>query len=426
MVNFVSGSNGLDWDQQQQQQQMQMQAWGLPEQLRFVFMFMLWMAATVARALLVLLPPQIHSAGLTNMLESFRTNNPFLTEDDAPAAAWIGPGAASTKALMGGSSTKHAVASASSSSKGSAMGRALSQALELVNDTPASSRKYVFVRALADKLIHENAAHGSQALKEVNQIAVQEGFARTIYQLSQYLEGIKQQQQVDALAWPWRVLKGIPLGVTTSQLSAVPFVGNIGHYLGYACRSSAQIQQQAAASRVAQIAEKEEMTEKLAQELSWMAEKLNECSALDDAIRQWSTTTSLASLSLCANPRVQRSLMKLSVILCRGMVSGDYEVSIDITSQLLLLWLPLLCSNISGIEGSVFSAYEKAEAERMLEQAIFILPESEQEMVLAVWLREFTHSSSDWPNLQSCYYNWCHVSRKLDYIVCEDISDKQS
>ncbi|KAJ7551485.1 hypothetical protein O6H91_06G017300 [Diphasiastrum complanatum] len=421
MVNFGSGSqNGLDpifsdWDQPHQQQQEQ-QALGLHEQLRFISMFIVWMSTTVARSLLLILPPQMHSPGLTDMFDSYTNNRPLLSDHDANHGATTRAGCTSTKAISSSSSS-----GASSSSKGSAMGRALSQALELVNDTPASSRKYGFVRALADKLIRENATHGSQSLKEVNKLALKQGFARTTYLLSQSLEDMKQQQQVDALSWPWRMLKEIPVGIATSPLSAVPYIGN---YLGYTRQLPWQNQQQAAATRAAQLAEQEDMAEKLAQELSWMADKLNACSALEDAITQWSKAASLASLSLFANPRAQRSLMKLSVFLCRGMVSGDYEVSTEVTSNLLLLWLPLLCTSINGIEGSIFSGYEKAEAERMLDQAIFMLPESDQEMVLAVWLREFTQSSSDWPNLQACFDNWCQVSRKLDYIVCEDVSER--
>lgn len=57
-----------------------------------------------------------------------------------------------------------------------------------------------------------------------------------------------------------------------------------------------------------------EMAEKLAQELLWMAQKLLDCGAMEEAVQQWSSVPTLAELSLCASPRVQKSLVRLSGI----------------------------------------------------------------------------------------------------------------
>ncbi len=56
------------------------------------------------------------------------------------------------------------------------------------------------------------------------------------------------------------------------------------------------------------------MAEKLAQELLWMAQKLLDCGATEEAVQQWSSVPTLAELSLCASPRVQKSLVRLSGI----------------------------------------------------------------------------------------------------------------
>lgn len=55
-----------------------------------------------------------------------------------------------------------------------------------------------------------------------------------------------------------------------------------------------------------------DLPEKFAKELLWMAEKLLDCGGMEEAIHQWSTNPSLAELSLCASPRVQKSLVRLS------------------------------------------------------------------------------------------------------------------
>lgn len=60
-----------------------------------------------------------------------------------------------------------------------------------------------------------------------------------------------------------------------------------------------------------------EMAEKLAKQLLWIAEKLLDCGGAEAAIQQWSSAPSLAELSLCATPRVQKSLVRLSGMLFR-------------------------------------------------------------------------------------------------------------
>jgi len=81
--------------------------------------------------------------------------------------------------------------------------------------------------------------------------------------------------------------------------------------------------------------------------------------------------------------------------------------------KMLQTWLPLLCRASNGTDAPALSLNERAELERVLEGIIEGLEQEKQEQVLSLWLHHFTHcSSSDWPNLQSCYARWCCKSRK--------------
>lgn len=55
-----------------------------------------------------------------------------------------------------------------------------------------------------------------------------------------------------------------------------------------------------------------DVAEKFAKELLWMAERLLACGGVEEAVQQWSSAPSLAELSLCASPKVQKSLVRLS------------------------------------------------------------------------------------------------------------------
>lgn len=56
----------------------------------------------------------------------------------------------------------------------------------------------------------------------------------------------------------------------------------------------------------------EVVAEKLGQELVWMAEKLGEYGAADEAMVQWSFAGGLASASVACNPRIQWCFVKIS------------------------------------------------------------------------------------------------------------------
>ncbi|XP_024541117.1 uncharacterized protein LOC9647674 [Selaginella moellendorffii] len=377
--------------------------WGLWEQLRFMAMIVLWVAAWIARALLVFLPQHLPTAGILGVIDSVSKTTgsifPVSAEDEDGSnrrTVWSGQAGGLAKC---------------------AIGRALSQVLELVNDIPASSRKYEFARSLADKMMYDNVEQGGQSLREVNRMALETGFLRTVYMLASSLEGLHRQQQVEAWGWPWKMIKGLPMGAASLSCQFVPVLATLRNRIGSVMQSQCM---QMMAPPPCPSAEDSEVAEKLAQELLWMSQRLKENNGLEVAILHWSSAAGLAGQSVCANLRVQRLLVKLSAFLCSGLIASEVEPPSEVTLKLLLLWLPLFCRSTHGIDATMFTSAEKHEAERVLERTIKLLPDAQQELVLALWLNEFVHSSSDWPNLESCYDAWCYATRKLNYAPIED------
>lgn len=65
------------------------------------------------------------------------------------------------------------------------------------------------------------------------------------------------------------------------------------------------------AAHLANLADSD-MAEKFAKELLWITQKLLSCGGIEEAVQQWSSASPLAELSLCASPKVQKSLVRLS------------------------------------------------------------------------------------------------------------------
>ncbi|XP_039047743.1 uncharacterized protein LOC120188356 [Hibiscus syriacus] len=83
-------------------------------------------------------------------------------------------------------------------------------------------------------------------------------------------------------------------------------------------------------------------------------------------------------------------------------------------TKMITSWLPLLCRASNGNDVPVLSICERAELEKVLEDAIEMLEGEEQERVLSLWLHHFTYCPfSNWPDLRPSYARWCTTSRKL-------------
>ncbi|GAB4853316.1 hypothetical protein Ancab_017495 [Ancistrocladus abbreviatus] len=303
----------------------------------------------------------------------------------------------------------------------SAIARALTQLLSILNDIPVSSWKYEVVRSLAKKIIDENLKEESEVLREVNCSALMGAFSRTLSQLE---AAVVEQERVNPMGGgAGGALGGGGLGI-----------GAVDYLLSWVVRAVWYLGD-ATWSKVGRLREEGEdkgqrrrarcSAEKLSAELLWMAEQLAACGGVEDAVERWAYSSNLAWLALSAEPRLQGSLVKVSAFLIKQVkeIGRDCEDAEEIErerqrrmkTKMLMSWLPLLCRASNGTDAPILSSSEKAELERVLEETIETLERQEdREKVLFLWLHHFTcFPSSDWPNLFPCYVRWCATARKL-------------
>ncbi|KAK8605817.1 hypothetical protein V6N13_102588 [Hibiscus sabdariffa] len=215
------------------------------------------------------------------------------------------------------------------------------EVLALLNEIPASSRKYQFTMAMADKIMEDNARHGHWALLHVNRTALASSFTRTSTLLHRCL-----QLQTSPLggygdSWHMRAFNAIPLSsYVASYVKAAAMCFNAVfslfdtatvRYWGRDCNRDREI-----------------MTEKLAQELLWVTNKLGCYGGVNEALVQWSLASGLATLSLTANPRVQGSIVKISAFLIGELTRKDLGIARHVKFRLLVLCIPLFCHASNG------------------------------------------------------------------------------
>ncbi|XP_029123323.2 uncharacterized protein [Elaeis guineensis] len=289
-----------------------------------------------------------------------------------------------------------------------AIGRALSHILVILNELPSTSTKYEFVLAMADRIVTENVQLGHGELLEVNRAVLASGFSRT----SELLCRALQRSSSITATWPSRVLSLLPLG---PRLAA--FYDGLrlclGGLLPPAAAAAGALRPYKSHQQVTANADEWLEAEKLAHELLWITNKLRTSSALGEAIVRWAFASGLASLSLAAHPRVHCPIVKITVLLLRELARGEWEAAREVTFGILALWLPLLCYASHGVTSPVLSGMEKWEMERVIEDLIAGLPWDDQEIILRNWLEDFSASDSDWPNLSRSFDRWCRYSRKL-------------
>ncbi|XP_024403883.1 uncharacterized protein [Physcomitrium patens] len=367
------------------------------QQFNTISTILLWLLAAWAKMCLALLPTLVPVPVLSTVLQK------LSTAGDEYTSALSSSFGRQTKSHLGSRSNLAVSATP--------IGRALTQVLALVNDVPASSNKYVFLQGLADRVIQENRMEGAR-YNSINQAALKSSFTRTIYLLGLSLESRRQSD-----SFLGRLAKNLPGGAAVpSVIFSGPFAklwsffGQLLSPLGF---FSSRSNLNESALQVANLVDAD-VAEKFAIELLWIAEKLLDCGGMEVAVQQWSSVSYLAELSLRASPKVQKSLVRLSTLLCKGLV-GNMSIPQEVCFKLMLLWLPLLCNATHGGDGPIFNSAEKGEAERQLELLVASLPETDQEQILSTWLQEYAMSQSDWPNLQNCYNTWCYTTRKLEH-----------
>lgn len=197
------------------------------------------------------------------------------------------------KNRVGGALVSSADAAASC---GSGIGRALCHVLFLVNETPVNSRKYEVVRALAEKLIHENLQDGNDDLMKINCTVLCMAFSRTLNQLEVAM--IEQS-------------RGLGLGIGNGAGNIVKFswitliLNTITYYIELVLSCCWK-------SPTADTNMSRNSAEKYAAELLWLAEKMAACRCSDEAVHKWASASNLAWLSLMTEPRLQGSIVKVS------------------------------------------------------------------------------------------------------------------
>eukprot|EP00897_Mesotaenium_endlicherianum_P007293 jgi/Mesen1/6592/ME000338S05768 len=241
--------------------------------------------------------------------------------------------------------------------------RALSQVLQLINELPAASAKYMFARCLAEQMLDANIRDSSDLLA-INRVTLQEAFARTIHQL----QGSLRSDSV-----------------------------RLGSLMTGSKGTGSQV----------------ETAEKYARELLWLAEKMRESSCLSDAAAQWSKAgyAGLPIYVLNSVPRIQQTLIRLTTVLVNAIDRNKELVEDEVLFDMLSTWMPLLCKVTTSLDGSALTTAERKESEAGLRGTILSLPPADQELMLSIWLQEYSWSSSDWPNLHQAYEEFCGKAR---------------
>ncbi|KAF5749868.1 hypothetical protein HS088_TW03G00194 [Tripterygium wilfordii] len=302
------------------------------------------------------------------------------------------------------------------------LGRSLTHILEILNDIPATSRKYQFAMAMADKIMEGNARYGNVELMEVNRTALASAFSRTSSLLYRTLQQTIEPD--DSATWTSLIVRRLPLGSYIAPYmkglhfclnSVSTVIQTLGTFKDQLIEKSRR-RRRPRGAREWEIAEEElaeVAAEKLGQELLWITHKLKAYDAVGEALVQWSFASGLASVALSVDSRIQSFILKISAILFVELVREDLIVSQQVKYRMLVLWLPLLCHASNGLTYPVLTSYEKAETERAMDEAIMSLPAADQEVILNNWIQDFTVSASEWPNLQTSYDHWCESTREL-------------
>ncbi|KAI4370754.1 hypothetical protein MLD38_019067 [Melastoma candidum] len=288
------------------------------------------------------------------------------------------------------------------------------QILALMNEIPPKSTKYQFAMTMADRIMEENARSGSSDLAKVNRFALASAFSRTSSLLYRSLQ--QSHWGGENGAWPIQILRALPLG---SQLDPYirgmnMFVGAVIRFVKYGAQSwsvgGGLHEGMASRSRGH---ERELASEKLAQELLWLAGKLRDYEAVDEALAQWSYASGLASACVGSSSRVKGLIIKIIALLSVELSKESTRLPREVKFGMLVLWLPLCCHAGNGFSYPTLSGFEKMETERAIDEVLLTLPASDQEIILTNWIQDFTVSPSDWPNLQGSYDRWCQLTRDI-------------
>ncbi|OAY52217.1 uncharacterized protein LOC110612505 [Manihot esculenta] len=380
--------------------------WRLRDHMRFMVMLMTWVTVWVLRVLMDYFPSVM----------TFSPNYLLLGRNSTFGSSTLAlpaPSSSSTALSTSASSLDLLLQDDFDGPSVQALGRALTHILALLNDIPATSRKYQFAMAMADNIMDGNFRDGHHELMQVNRTALSSAFERTLSLLLRSMQQLHGSD--DSSSWTFRLLRALPMG---SYISS--YVKGLNSCLRTVIqtvrRGTLALQldkrRQLNSSCVNEGAD-DVVAEKLAQELLWITNKLRAYDAVDEAMVQWSFASSLASFAFSANPRIQGYIVKISALLIGDLAGSKVEVSTQVKFRLLVLWIPLFCFANNGLSYPFLTSFDKIEVERAIDEAISTLPAMDQEVILINWLQDFTLCASDWPNLKVSYDRWCRCTRQL-------------
>lgn len=184
--------------------------------------------------------------------------------------------------------------------------------LGILNEIPATSRKYELILSMADKLITDNLHDRHVSLHEVTRSALSSSFSRTCDLLHRSLQSASDETSSSLFStWPSRVLHLLPLGPhlaagydTIRRLINDPDAITRG--------PGSRLSGGGAGPNGSWAGNEWAEAEKLAHELLWITNKMRACSIAGDAIVKWGFADGLASLAIMAHPRVQGPILKIS------------------------------------------------------------------------------------------------------------------
>ncbi|RWW42277.1 hypothetical protein BHE74_00052185 [Ensete ventricosum] len=228
-------------------------------------------------------------------------------------------------------------------------GRGLSRVLFAVAHVPVASRKYDFVRSLAERILDDNLrATGGADLQTLNCTVLSAAFARTLH-------GLEEALAAEAASANGVRSRGQIMGALKSRVRAwaagrlVPPAGEAGAGVS---------------------------AEKLAAEAMWLGQKMAENGAAAEGVAMWGAASRLAGLAVSAEPRLQVALVR---------VCGENSLVKERAEMVSLL-------------GDMIGKFNWDQQEEVLSLWLYHFTNC---------------PDSDWPNLESCYMRWYLESQEL-------------
>lgn len=185
--------------------------------------------------------------------------------------------------------------------------------METLNEIPATSRKYEYVLATADRILSENIQHGHPSLLQVSRSSLGAAFSRTSDLLRRSLRSPDRSIFSSSPDWHAKVLHLLPPGPRRLYEGfRLCLNGFIPSFEENGWQRSYKPQRHATITGPGIGAFEWGEAEKLAHELLWITRKLCDCAGASEGIVRWAFASGLASLVLTAHPRVQAPIVKIT------------------------------------------------------------------------------------------------------------------